>query len=132
MKTRLDDKKSSIWFQCMSMSMESLFNSGMSSIKHVPHLKIRLVPLSTKLPSNSKANIAFSISIGSAFVSLCLSFIHFLSKHLLSIIFRPQYYYCHILRKCDIGGFWDYTHTPHFFFYRICIANVKNHEISPD
>jgi hypothetical protein len=50
----------------------NLFNSGMSSIKPVPPLKIRLMPFSTKFTSNSKAYIAFSISIGSAFVLLCL------------------------------------------------------------
>ena len=46
----------------------------------MPPLKIRLMPFSTKFPSNSKAYIAFSISIGSAFVLLCLFVIHFLSK----------------------------------------------------
>ena len=69
--------------------MEGRFNSGMSSINPVPPLKIRLMPFSTKFPSNSKAYIAFSISIGSAFVLLCVFVIHFRSKHVLLIIFRP-------------------------------------------
>jgi len=44
-------------------------------------------------------------------------FFKYLSKHVLSTIFRPVFYYFHILQKCDIDGFCIHAHSPHLFFY---------------
>ena len=94
------------------------------------------MPFSTKIPSNSREYIAFSISIGSAFVLLCLVVIHFLSKHVLLIIFRlvfyyhyHYYYHRHILQECGIGGFCVIAHSPHFFFYLspFCVIEHLRH-----